>query len=393
MTSTKTFRGVVVAAVLALGLSACGSSDSDAGGTAQDDTVKLGMIGPKSGPASDYWKEQMRGYELGAAAVAEDFGYKFDVVEADDGGEPEKAATEIQKLLNEDNVDVIFGPPTSGSALQIAPIIQKVGRPWLISNAASDEILDTDQDTNWGFRFQNTVLQAITANASLLFESGSKPAIVYSADAYGQQNEALMKQYAEDNGDTLVASEGLQPGSQDFSTVARRLQDSGADHIYLAVTAGADSATLTKAFQQIGYDPKIIASTTILAGYTPLATPEQWSNLVFADARDPENPAYKKLLADYKAKYGEDPVFPTTMSSSYLAIYAYAEALKAEGDDPSDYGAVRDALESLPELDARGWVFDQPFSADDHELYTADPDAWTVEQFDANGKIVAVKGQ
>src|SRR3546814_4085038 len=50
------------------------------------------------------------------------YGVTFDLVERDDKGEPETGARLIQELLNQEQVDVVFGPSLSGVALQVAQI-------------------------------------------------------------------------------------------------------------------------------------------------------------------------------------------------------------------------------------------------------------------------------
>ncbi|HEY9564948.1 MAG TPA: ABC transporter substrate-binding protein, partial [Nocardioides sp.] len=122
MATKRMLAALTSAVLLAGGLTACGgSSEGGEGGL----SVKAGVIGPKTSPASQYWTELKRGIELAQDEAEEKYGVTFDLVERDDKGEPETGARLIQELLNQEQVDVVFGPSLSGVALQVAPVIQR----------------------------------------------------------------------------------------------------------------------------------------------------------------------------------------------------------------------------------------------------------------------------
>jgi branched-chain amino acid transport system substrate-binding protein len=139
---------------------------------------------------------------------------------------------------------------------------------------------------------------------------------------------------------------------------------------------------------QEDFQPELkVTNATILADFEELADPAQWENLVFIDTRRLTEGAMAEIAADYEERYGEAPILPTNVYSIFAGMDAYLQAV-AEVGDPTDYEAVRTAVESLKTVSVRDETIDSPFAADDHELYTADDqNAWFVYGFEADGAL------
>ncbi|WP_395156719.1 ABC transporter substrate-binding protein [Ilumatobacter sp.] len=353
-------------------------------------TATVGVVGPKSGIAPFYFTESLRGFELAIPEIEERFGVRLEIIEADDEGSPEVASREVQKLLNETEVDAILGPAQSGPALQVAEIIQRAGRPWLISVAAADQVLDESVSPNWGFRFQNTNQQAIDVTADLLFKEGNTVGIFYSAEGYGQSNLDSMKTTAEARGQEIASEEGFEPGTPDLTSAVRRMKDAGVNSVFIAVSNGSDIASLMRAMEQVGFEPETkIATQTILTEFAELTTPEQRAGIVIPDPRDLTGAAYTGLMEMYEETYGEPAQLGAAVFPSYSAALAYGQAV-AEVGDATDYEAVRLALEGIAEFDVNGRLFETPFGATDRSLYDSVASTWYLHEFGKNGEIVSL---
>jgi len=68
-------------------------------------------------------------------------GHSLELVIYDTEGQPTRAVTFTQKLINKDKVCAILGPLSSGSALAMIPIIEKAKIP-NIALGASRRIVD-----------------------------------------------------------------------------------------------------------------------------------------------------------------------------------------------------------------------------------------------------------
>lgn len=377
---------LAIAVAGCLTLTACGSG-GESGSSEGGRTVRIGVVGPETGAAPQFWTDAIRPVEMAAETLGEKYGLDVTIVKADDKGTPEGASQAVQKLLNTEDVDAVFGPAQSGPALQVAEVIQRTGRPWFLA-AQSPQLINPQAEPNWAFRTNYASDDLATVVGDLLYAGGNTVGVVHSADAYGQTSLEAVESYAEAKGVKVAAVEAIQPGTTDFAPSIRRLKDADVDVVFMGITAGADTATVTRAMLQENFAPKLkVTNATILADFEELAQPEQWENLVFLDTRHLTTGAMTKITADYKERYGEDPILPTNVFSITAGMDAYLRAV-AEVGDASDHEGVRTAIESLEQVSVHDETFDKPFAAGDHELYgPEDPSQWFVYGFDKAGEL------
>jgi branched-chain amino acid transport system substrate-binding protein len=373
-------RWMVPAVGVMLLASACGSGSEAA---SSDSDATIGVIGPITGPTPQFYEDTKRGIELAAPIVEERYGLELDFVYADDAGTPDGASRAVQELLNENDVDAIFGPPTSAPALQIAEVIARSQRPYLLVSASNEDLVPTAGEKNFAFRTQwsGPVLNAVNSQVVFADIDGEKPVvgIAYAADAFGQaaieQYEELGEQYGIE-----VVGESMQTGATDFTAGAKRLRDAGVNSMFFNFTSGSDIATVTRDMKVVGFDPERKTTTSnVLANYRELSEPAEWEGLTFVEREDLNSPSFTKMLDAYRAAYGEEPQLPTVVYNVYSALDAYAQGLKAGG---SDYEAVRDAIESVASVEVEGTTYEAPFGPGDGEFYDDDITKWHVMGFD-----------
>jgi len=389
---TRIHKRLVTAAVAVLALSACGGGgDDDASGTAGADgviTVKLGVVGPKSGPASLYYEYMDQTFETFSDDFEEKYDVRFDIVSEDDQAAPEETARAVSRLINEKGVHALMGPPLSGNSLQVADVVQKSQLPWLLPGPNADEIINYDVQPNWGFMTNFTNQQIMAILGERLWSDGQKVGIVYSADGFGQSNLEHLKSWAEENGHELTAEETIQPGASDANAIIKRFKDSGVDSVFMGITQGADTATVTRAMEQASYQPKTIMTTgTILTDYQDVAEPSQWENIQIVDPRNFLEGGDAWVLDQVREETGEEPAIPTNNISSYAILDIYAQAVKEVGD-ATDFEAVRQAMEDIETVHIGDLTIENPFTPEDHVLYDDDPANWLTYGFDKNFDLV-----
>lgn len=383
-----------VSAVALVALTACGGGGDDSGatGTADEDgviTVKLGVVGPKTGPASLYYKYMDQDLATFADDFEEKYGVRFEVVSEDDKASPEETARAVSTLINDEGVHAILGPPLSGNALQVAETVQRSQVPWLLAGPNADEIINYEQQPNWAFQTNFTNQQIMEVLGQTLWADGAKVGIVYSADGFGQSNVDQLKAWAEDNGQALTVEETIQPGAADANAIVERLESAGVDSVFMGITQGADTATVTRAIEQAGYEPSTIMTTgTILTDYKDLAEPSQWKNIRIVDPRNFLEGGDKEVLDAVREETGEEPAIPTNNISTYAMLDIYAQAVEEVGD-ANDKEAVRQAMEDIETVHVgESLTIESPFEPDDHRLYTDDLSTWFTYGFDEKFNLV-----
>src|SRR5690242_325365 len=128
------FRHAVLA-MLAMALALPANADNTQGIT--DSTIKIGNLGPFSGPQStftplNYGPEAYLRYINEQGGVN---GHKFVTVFADDSCNEAKGIAAAKKLVYEDKVFMIMSNPCSGVAMAIKPTLVQEGVPWIGASA------------------------------------------------------------------------------------------------------------------------------------------------------------------------------------------------------------------------------------------------------------------
>lgn len=105
-------------------------------------SIKIGIFGPLSGPASSFGKA-----ELGIKAIYKDLnahggidGRKIDVVMQDTGCNPTKAIAAVKELVSQAKVFMLQGGSCSDDVMALKPIIAKSGIPYMVGTAAATTI-------------------------------------------------------------------------------------------------------------------------------------------------------------------------------------------------------------------------------------------------------------
>ncbi|TIX45057.1 MAG: ABC transporter substrate-binding protein, partial [Mesorhizobium sp.] len=111
---------------------------------AQVTTFKAGVITSLSGENILGGNLTKRGYDLWAEAINAKGGvevagerFKVDMFYGDDQSNPATGAAAAERLIVQNEVDVLFGPYTSGSTIAVQPICQKYQVPMISGSAES----------------------------------------------------------------------------------------------------------------------------------------------------------------------------------------------------------------------------------------------------------------
>lgn len=124
---------------------------------AQAATFKAGVITSLSGEnilggnltkqGYDLWADRIN--ELGGVEVAGER-FKVDMFYGDDQSNPATGADAAERLIVQNEVDVLFGPYTSGSTIAVQPICQKYQVPMISGSAESPNVWKAKPEFNFG---------------------------------------------------------------------------------------------------------------------------------------------------------------------------------------------------------------------------------------------------
>src|SRR5690606_10774832 len=116
----------LAAGVLAFGLAAPA--------TAQDNVLKIGVLGVMSGPAASWGLVNRYSAEATAAMYNEQGGveidgetYRIEIVSIDDKNDPKLAVSGAERLIHQEGIKYIIGPNVDTTAQSIVPVIEAGG--------------------------------------------------------------------------------------------------------------------------------------------------------------------------------------------------------------------------------------------------------------------------
>jgi branched-chain amino acid transport system substrate-binding protein len=344
---------------------ACGAA------LAQDKkTIRIGAIYPMTGSASflgipEDKALRMKVEEINKAGGVN--GLKLEVITYDTEGNGTKAVQQLRRLIESDKVDVVFGPSSSGEALQTIEISNEAKVPQIAHGGTEKLVLPT---TRYVFNSVPTDRVAISYVLSWFKKKGYKTiAFMSSADGYGQSGKNVLESLLSDYGMKIATAEEFNRQDADITAQVLRAKQSNAD-VMLIWSALPAPTIIARNANAVGYGKPIVvgygaASNELVEKAGPAGEGLYVSSFRLLapgslSESDPVRPVTQKLFADYRAKYGENPAnFAQHSHDAFLILVQAIKNIKG----PVTRESLRDAIETVEVVGANGRF---RFSAKDH---------------------------
>ena len=221
-------------------------------GMAQAQTVKVGIIGPFSGPFAHYGTLFKTGAEAYVASQGGKLaGQSIEFIYRDEGGpNPANTKTLAQELIIKDKVDYLGGIVFSPNAFAVAPLIQESKTPMVIFNAATSDITTK---SDFYVRTSYTLWQVTVPMAQHAAKKGIKKVVTAVTDyAPGVDAENAFKAEFGKQGGQVVESIRMPIRTTDFAPFAQRIKASGAQAVYVFLPGGPPNLGFVKAYTDNG---------------------------------------------------------------------------------------------------------------------------------------------
>jgi len=302
---TKRIGSIVLAASLALGVTLGPLGTTAAHAQAK---IKLGFIVAMSGPLNVVGAEQKRGFDVALDHLGGKLGgVPFEVVYGDSKANPGAAVQELSKLLEKDHVDLLVGLTASNELVAaIKPIAD--ARIFFVGMNGGPAQLAGEQCSPYYFNasFQNA--QLTNGMGPFMTQKGVKKLYLLGLD-YEAGHEHTNAARAGFKGE--VVGHVFTPLPQvDFAADIAKIRASGADGVF-AFYPGGSGIAFVRQWAQAGLTGKIplfsniaLSEPTVFQAQGKTALGIMVSAVYFADL---DNPANRKFVQDFRAKFGRDP--------------------------------------------------------------------------------------
>lgn len=215
-------------------------------------TVKVGILGPFSGPFAHYGTLFRNGAEAYIASQGGKLaGRDVELVYRDTGGpNPGQTKTLVQELIVKDKVDYLGGFIFTPNAFAVAPLIQQSQTPTVIFNAATSAITEKSE---YFVRTSYTLWQVTVPLAQWAAKNDIKKVVTAVTDyGPGIDAEAAWKSEFARQGGTVVESIRMPMATTDFSPFVQRIKASGAQAVYTFLPGGPPNLGFVKAYNENG---------------------------------------------------------------------------------------------------------------------------------------------
>ncbi len=267
---THTQPSLLLAALFAATLTACGESKTPAANSGDVLLVKIGAAAPLTGPQAHVGKDNENGTRMAiedANARGVIIGGKkvhFELLSEDDQADPKTATIVAQKLVDA-QVNGVIGHLNSGASIPASRIYSDNGIAQISPSATA--VAYTAQGFKTAFRVmandgqQGKVLGEFAANNL----AAKKIAVIDDRTAYGQGLADEFIKSAQASGALIVAREYTNDKAVNFSAVLTAIKGKKPDLVFFS---GMDpqGVPLVKQLRALGLNAKFMMGD---GGYTP----------------------------------------------------------------------------------------------------------------------------
>jgi branched-chain amino acid transport system substrate-binding protein len=196
--------------------------------------MKIGVMGPLSGPAAGYGRSQLDGVRLAVEEINAGPGQlKVELVVVDDEADMSAAGDRVVELVYEDRVSAIIGAINSSVTHVVEMVAAKTRVPMITTTSTDPSITRTG--TYWAFRcLADDILQGgALANRIIEVDHRRRPAILMQDNRYGKMGGREIERIARGAGFPPVMVRSFDGRPEAWPEVIETLRSSGADSIIL----------------------------------------------------------------------------------------------------------------------------------------------------------------
>jgi len=326
--------------------------------------IQLGSAISLTGKYATNGIHAKNGYEFAIQKIAQNGGvkidgkcYNFKVTYYDDESKGDRGATLAERLINQDQIQYMLGPYSSGLTKAIAPITEQYKIPMVEAEGASRSLF------NKGYKYLFAVLStseqylasAVTLAAEMAEKSGKDPssvkvAIAVENDPFSLDIRAGVSEDAKKYGMKVVIDEQLPRDLSDMSAILTKVKLLKPDLLIVSGHSKGAATAVRQIDEQAVKVPMIALTHCEAADVTGkfgkaangILCATQWAETL--SYKDPIFGTAANYEKEFKAAFPEykDKSVPYQVAQASAAVYVFKDAFERAGS--LDKEKLRDAL-------------------------------------------------
>jgi branched-chain amino acid transport system substrate-binding protein len=324
----------------------------------EGDTIILGSSISLTGKYATNGLHTQRGYDYAVKMINDNGGvtvdgksYQLEVKYYDDESTPARGAQLAERLIQQDGVEYMLGPYSSGMTKAIAPVSEKFGVPMVEAEGASRSLFT--QGYKYLFAVLSTSEQYLATAIDMAAAKADDPskvrvAMAFEGDPFSMDVRAGVVDKIEQYGMQVVIDDQLPADLSDMSTTLTKVKALRPDILVISGHSKG-AATAARQIDEMKVNVNMIAMTHCEAAKVqekfPKASdgflcPTQWVESL--SKSDPMFGSASEWNAGFKAAYPSYTSVPYQSAQASAAVYVWKEAFEAANSFDKD--AVRDAI-------------------------------------------------
>lgn len=353
------------------------TSAASAPQSATTNTLRIGIVGPFTGPSADFGVPLFNGIQLAVDeinAVGGYLGRKLEIVRKDDEGNPDVGLKRSQELLAEKVVATI-GFCNTGVAAKSLELFQTSKMP-LIIPCATGTPLTAKYPGPESYIFRTSAKDAIQAPfvvGDVLKRGWDKVAVFADTTGYGEEGLKDVEKALTAKKQKPVYVARFALGVKDLGEELKAARAAGAN-VVLSYTVGPENAVIARGRQALKWNVPQVGAWPLSFPFFIDGAREAAEGALMAQTfiAEPSNERRASFLTAYarKFKVRKIPV-PMAAAQGYDAVYILVYSLFGIRDGKLSGPAIKVALENISRT-YYGVVatYEHPFSKDDKDAIT-----------------------
>ncbi|KJC57578.1 branched-chain amino acid ABC transporter substrate-binding protein [Bradyrhizobium sp. LTSPM299] len=321
---------------------------------ASDTEIKIGNIMPYSGPASAYGvigKTEAAYFKM-INAQGGIHGRKITFISYDDGYSPAKTVEQARKLVESDEVLLVFNSLGTSTNTAIQKYMNQKTVPQLFVASGASR-WNNPKEFPWTIGWQPSYQDEAHIYAKYIIREkpNAKVAVFYQNDDFGKDYLKGLKHAFGDKASMIVAEESYETSEPTIDDHIVKLKAAGTD-TFISIATPKFAAQAIKKAAEIAWTPlQIVANVSAsVGGVMQPAGFENSQGILSAaylkDGADPQwnnDPGMQKFLAFLKQDYPEGNRLDGATAFGYGAAQTMVRVLEMCGDDLTRANVMKQA--------------------------------------------------
>lgn len=310
---------------------------------AQDEPIKIGVLEDQSGDFAAATSVKVHAIELATKEINDAGGIDgrpIELVIYDTQSDNRRYQEFMRRVLQQDQVDVVFAGFSSASREAYRPIVNQFDGLAFYNNQYEGGVCDNNMIVTGAVPEQ----QFSTLIPWMMEEYGPNVYTLAADYNFGQISAEWVRQIVAENGGTMAGEEFIPLGVSQFSQTIQNIQESDADFV-VTLLVGAAQASYYEQAASADVDLPMASSVNVGQGYEHKRfDPPSLANMFVTTnyIEEIDSPASNDFIERFRAMFPDEPYINQEAANSYIAVNLYKQMVERAGS--TDHDAIRAVL-------------------------------------------------